>query len=87
MVVDMGKMMNGHAMPMPLMNGDIIYVPTTAAGNWNETMSQILPSLQLISGILQPFVQMEYLDRQLKAWYHEVVFFKLLTSRTACLFG
>jgi len=62
MVVDMGKMINGNAMPMPLMNGDIIYVPTNAAGTWNETISQILPSLQLISGILQPFVQLEYLD-------------------------
>jgi polysaccharide export outer membrane protein len=62
MVVDMGKMIDGHAMPMPLMNGDIIYVPTTAAGTWNETISQILPSLQLISGILQPFVQIEYLQ-------------------------
>ena len=62
MVVDMGKMVDGHAMPMPLMNGDIIFVPTTAAGTWNETMAQILPSLQVISGILQPFVQLEYLD-------------------------
>jgi len=61
MVVDMGEMMDGHAMPMPLMNGDIIYVPTNAAGTWNETISQILPSLQLIAGILQPFVQIEYL--------------------------
>jgi len=62
MVVDLGKMMNGYAMPMPLMNGDIVYVPTTPAGTWNETISQILPSLQLISGILQPFVQIEYLQ-------------------------
>ena len=62
MVVDIGKMINGYAMPMPLMNGDIIYVPTTPAGTWNEAISQILPSLQLISGILQPFVQIEYLQ-------------------------
>ena len=62
MVVDIGKMIDGYAMPMPLMNGDIIYVPTTATGTWNETISQILPSLQLISGILQPFVQIEYLQ-------------------------
>jgi len=62
MVVDMGKMMDGYAMPMPLMNGDIIYVPTTAAGTWNEVMSQLLPTLQVAAGILTPFVQLEYLD-------------------------
>ena len=62
MVVDMGKMMDGHAMPMPLMDGDIIYVPTTAAGTWNEVMSQLLPTLQVAAGILTPFVQLEYLD-------------------------
>ena len=66
MVVDMGKMIDGHAMPMPLMNGDIIYVPTNAAGTWNETISQILPSLQLISGILQPFVQIRVPERRRK---------------------
>ncbi len=62
MVVDLGKMMNGHAMPMPLMNGDIIYVPSTPVGSWNEVVSQLLPTLQLIAGILQPFVQIEYLN-------------------------
>lgn len=62
MVVDMSHMMDGHVMPMPLMNGDIIYVPTTAAGTWNETMAQLLPSLQVIAGILTPFVQIEYLN-------------------------
>ena len=61
MVVDIGKMMNGYAMPMPLMDGDIIYIPTTPAGNWNEVMSQLLPSLQVAAGILTPFVQIEYL--------------------------
>ena len=66
MVVDMGRMIDGHAMPMPLMNGDIIFVPTTPVGTWNEAMTQILPSLQVISGTLEPFVQMEYLDDNLR---------------------
>lgn len=61
MVVDLGKVMNGLAMPMSLMDGDIIYVPKTAMGGWNEAIAEILPSLQLFSGLLQPFVQIEYL--------------------------
>ena len=61
MVVDLGKVMNGLAMPMSLMDGDIVYVPKTPMGGWNEAIEEILPSLQLISGILQPFVQINYL--------------------------
>lgn len=61
-VVDLGKVMNGMAMPMSLMDGDIVYVPKTPMGGWNEAIGEILPSLQLISGILQPFVQINYLD-------------------------
>jgi polysaccharide export outer membrane protein len=61
MVVDLGKVMNGLAMPMSLMDGDIIYVPKTAMGGWNEAIGEILPSLQLFSGLLQPFVQINYL--------------------------
>ena len=61
MVVDLGKVMNGQAMPMSLMDGDIVYVPKTPMGGWNEAMQELLPTLQVISGILQPFVQIEYL--------------------------
>ena len=63
MVVDLGKVVNGMVMPMPLMDGDIVYVPKTPMGGWNEAIEEILPSLQLISGILQPFVQINYLDK------------------------
>lgn len=61
MVVDLAKMMDGYAMPMPLMDGDIVFIPKTKVGNWNEAIKQLLPTLQLISGVLQPFVQIEYL--------------------------
>ncbi|MDT8443621.1 MAG: polysaccharide biosynthesis/export family protein [Desulfuromonadales bacterium] len=61
MVVDLSKVMNGLAMPMSLMDGDIIYVPKTTMGGWNEAIQELLPSLQLISGVLQPFVQIQYL--------------------------
>lgn len=62
MVVDLKSMMEGYAMPLPLMDGDIIYVPKTILGNWNEAINELLPTLQLISGTLQPFVQLKYLE-------------------------
>ncbi len=61
MVVDLGLIANGHALPMPLMDGDIIYVPKTHMGGWNEQLQELLPSLQAISGVIQPFVQLRYL--------------------------
>ena len=61
MVVDLSRMMDGYAMPMPLMDGDIVFIPKTPVGTWNEAINQLLPTLQLISGTLQPFVQIEYL--------------------------
>ena len=62
MVVDLSRMMEGYAMPLPLMDGDIIYIPKTILGNWNEAINELLPTLQVISGTLQPFVQLKYLD-------------------------
>lgn len=62
LVVDLGKIINGQSLPLALMDGDIIYVPKTAMGGWNEAIHEILPSLQLISGVLQPFVQLRYLE-------------------------
>jgi polysaccharide export outer membrane protein len=60
-VVDLGQVMNGLAMPMSLVDGDIIYVPKTTMGGWNEALTEILPTLQAFSAILQPFVQINYL--------------------------
>jgi polysaccharide export outer membrane protein len=61
MVVDLGQVMNGLAMPMSLNDGDIIYVPKTTMGGWNEALNEILPTLQAFSAVLQPFVQINYL--------------------------
>lgn len=62
MVVDLGQVMNGHAMPMKLMDGDIIYVPKTQMGGWNEQLQEILPTFQAFGSILSPFVQIKYLE-------------------------
>ena len=62
LVVDFEAIVNGEALPFPLVKGDIIYVPRSRIGNWNEAISEILPSLQLISAMLEPFVQIRYLS-------------------------
>ncbi len=61
LVVDLGKVLHGKALPFPLMEGDIVYVPRSGVGNWNEALGEILPSLQAVSAVLQPFVQINYL--------------------------
>ncbi|HJV36598.1 polysaccharide biosynthesis/export family protein [Geomonas sp.] len=62
-VVDYDKILRGEALPFPLMNGDVVYVPKSAYGDWNDALADVLPSLQLISSILQPFVSVKYLMR------------------------
>jgi polysaccharide export outer membrane protein len=63
LVVDFDKILRGEATPLPLMAGDIIYVPRSHIGRWNDAIAEILPSLQAISAVLQPFVNIKYLTR------------------------
>ncbi|HET6421860.1 MAG TPA: polysaccharide biosynthesis/export family protein [Geobacteraceae bacterium] len=63
LVVDFDKILRGQALPLPLMAGDIIYVPRSNIGAWNDALNEIIPSLQAISALLQPFVQIEYLKK------------------------
>lgn len=60
-IVDVDKIMQGEAISMNLKHGDIIYVPKSAMGDWNDALKEMLPSLQAISTILSPFVQIKYL--------------------------
>ena len=62
MVVDFDKILRGEAMPLMLRQGDIVFVPKSAIGNWNDTINEILPSLQAVSALLQPFVSIKYLE-------------------------
>jgi polysaccharide export outer membrane protein len=61
MVVDFDKILRGEAMSLMLRQGDVVFVPKNAFGNWNDAINEILPSLQLVASLLQPFVQIEYL--------------------------
>lgn len=56
MIVDLGKMMNGEALPMPLQDGDIVFVPKTGLGGWNEIIGELLPTFQLMGAVVSPFL-------------------------------
>jgi polysaccharide export outer membrane protein len=61
-VVDAEKILAGEAGPFELAPGDIVFVPPSAMTNWNEALAQLLPTLQTVSGLLTPFVQIKYLS-------------------------
>jgi polysaccharide biosynthesis/export protein len=61
-VVDAARILEGEAAPFELEPGDVIYVPLTGLASWNEALEQVLPTLQTVSGLLTPFVQIKYLS-------------------------
>lgn len=62
-VVDATRILDGEAGSFELAPGDVVYVPPTAATTWNQVLQQLLPSLQTVSGLLTPFVQIKYLNQ------------------------
>jgi polysaccharide export outer membrane protein len=62
-VVDAAAIMDGDAANFELAPGDVIFVPPAAIASWNQALSLLLPSLQTIGGILNPFVQLKYLSQ------------------------
>lgn len=62
-VVDAERMLAGEVGPFELAPGDVVFVPPTGITNWNEALAQLLPSLQTISGLLTPFVQIKFLSQ------------------------
>ncbi len=60
-VVNAEKILRGEAAPFMLESGDLIFVPETGWTKWNQIINQFLPTLQLISGLLNPYVQLKYL--------------------------
>lgn len=60
-IVDVEAILDGEAANFHLMPGDVIFVPTTALTDWNFAMEQILPTLQVVSGLLTPYIQIKYL--------------------------
>lgn len=62
LVVDFERILRGDAMPLALRDGDIVYVPKNGFGTWNDAIAEMLPSLQFVGSVLQPFVQIKYLE-------------------------
>uniref|UniRef100_Q3ASV4 Periplasmic protein involved in polysaccharide export-like protein n=1 Tax=Chlorobium chlorochromatii (strain CaD3) TaxID=340177 RepID=Q3ASV4_CHLCH len=62
LVVDFDSVLHGRSLPMQLQEGDIVYVPKSTLASWNTTISELLPSLQAFSAVLQPFVNIKYLQ-------------------------
>ncbi len=63
-VVDARKILQGQAFPFILQPGDIVFVPPTEVASWNQVLDMLLPSLNTISGVLNPFVSIAYLSRK-----------------------
>lgn len=63
LVVNLDKSIRGEALPFQLQEGDIIFVPKSSFGTWNDAIAEMLPSLQTVSAILQPFVSIKYLSQ------------------------
>jgi polysaccharide export outer membrane protein len=63
LVVNARDIMHGQAAPFALEPGDVVFVPPKGFTNWNQALAQILPTLQTISGLLTPFVQIKYLQQ------------------------
>jgi len=61
LVIDAEKMLKGTSLDYPLAPGDVVYVPQTSLGNWNDAIETILPSLNLIGGILTPISMLQSL--------------------------
>jgi polysaccharide export outer membrane protein len=60
-VVDVAAMLAGRGLDFPLEPGDVVFVPRSALGDWNVALGEILPSLQLISGVLTPITLIQSL--------------------------
>jgi len=64
LVVDVEKIRRGETLTMQLFEGDVVYVPKNAFGTWNDVIGEILPSLQAVSALLQPFVNIKFLTEK-----------------------
>ncbi len=64
LVVDVARIRRGETVPLQLMEGDIVYVPKNIFGTWNDALAEMLPTLQAISSLMQPFVTIKYLSQK-----------------------
>jgi len=63
-IVNATMIMNGQAESFDLRPGDIVFVPPTPVATWNQVLTELLPSLQTVSAVLNPFVSIKYLRQR-----------------------
>ncbi len=63
-IADANKVINGEVPDLPLLPGDIVYVPKTILGGWNDVLSEIAPTISLFGATLEPFVQLKFLTEE-----------------------
>lgn len=62
LIIDAQKMFDGQAVDYKLEPGDVLYVPQSKISDWNDAISLILPSLELIGGIITPIALIQSLN-------------------------
>ena len=62
-VIDVERILRGDAGSFALAPGDIVFIPPSGVTSWNEAIQLILPTLQTVSSLLNPFVQIKYLSQ------------------------
>lgn len=64
LIVDARMILQGQAASFALEPGDIVFVPPTEFATWNQVLAQVIPSLQAVSDVLNPFVSIKYLQQR-----------------------
>jgi len=61
LTIDVTDFLQGRRPDFQLRPGDIVFIPNQPIANWNAVIDQIAPTVQLVSNVLEPFVQIEFL--------------------------
>lgn len=61
-VFDARRVLNGLAPDFRLEPGDVVWVPQNAVGDWNMAITAILPTLELIGGVVTPIALVQSLQ-------------------------
>lgn len=54
LVADATAMLTGQGVDLPLLPGDLVFVPQSGVADANDVLAQIVPTLQVIGGVLTP---------------------------------
>lgn len=61
LALDLHSVFEGRGRPVQLQPGDVVIVPQTGLEDWNDIVNTLTPTFQLLSGSLEPFVQIKFL--------------------------